>query len=155
MSDDEDDSSPATETQPLPYSPNTPYIAHMNEGSAVCPNYTPVFDEELEKFGAYFSLPSEADPTPDSLCEIFFPDSMLETWLKATTEYAASRLPVSRRVKVTKAHLCWFIAMIYYTGIVKLPSKDDYFQVEKDDDFWPFHPAIHLSYRMFCFATFI
>jgi len=40
---------------------------------------------------------------------------------------------------VTPSHIAFFIAMYYYSGIVRVPSKDDYWR--QQNDFWPVHPV--------------
>jgi hypothetical protein len=34
-------------------------------------------------------------------------------------------------------------------GVIRLPSKEDYFESTDDEEFWPKHPAIKLSFSMF------
>jgi len=133
------------EAEQLPYSTNTPYITHMNKEAA----YQPLFPGEINEFGPSFELPMGLSFSPASFSGLFFTDDLLAEWAEATNAYAASRLPRSRRKKVTKSTILRFFAIIYYMGVVRLPSKEDYFEATEDDDFWPEHPAIKLSYSMF------
>ena len=106
------------------YSPVVPLIKTVEYLVDFQPNYEPVWDvNDLSKFHrAVFSKSLgrrsalTVDPTPTSMVESFFPDSLLESWCKTTMAYAASRLPPSRRLTVTPTHMCYFLAMYYYMG---------------------------------------
>jgi hypothetical protein len=88
------------------------------------------------------------DPSPAVMTEVFFPDSLLEEMATKTNSYARSRLPPSKLVKVKASIICYFLAMYYYMGVVRLPSKEDYWRM--DHSFWPVHPpAQNISRDMF------
>jgi len=131
------------EAEQLPYSTNTPYITHMNKEAA----YQPLFPGEINEFGPSFELPMGLSFSPASFSGLFFTDDLLAEWAEATNAYAASRLPRSRRKKVTKSTILRFFAIIYYMGVVRLPSKEDYFEATEDDDFWPVWRNFHMTYH--------
>jgi hypothetical protein len=79
-----------------------------------------------------------AAASPEVLADMYFPDSWLIYMATKTNSYAKSRLPPSKLVEITPSDICYFLAMYYYMGIVRLPSKDDYWR--SDHSFWPVHP---------------
>ena len=150
----DDDLSTVSSVLELLYTPNTPLISHMHHGDddpeKIDP-YTPIFTGERQEFGPNFLLPTGCDHTVPAVSELFLPDNMLDGWVIATNAYAASRLSRRRCRDVSRAHILRFIATVMYMGVVRLPSKDDYF-VDPDDqtsDFWPRHSPIKLTHAMF------
>jgi hypothetical protein len=141
----DDDNGAAPGDEEFPYSPNTAscIVHRMNAGDDLGQVSRRVFDTELETFRPYFSMPGQVDATAAALLDVFLPETLLDKWVMATTAYSDSRLTVSRRMKVQKQHILRFIAIIYYTGIVHLPSKEDYFP-EPEACFWPSHPSVKL-----------
>ena len=86
-------------------------------------------------------------PSPMTLSEMFFPDSMIDCMVAKTNSYARSRLPPSQIKDVTRAELLRFLGLYYYMGLVKLPNKRDYW---KQDDLWPsHHPALTITRARF------
>lgn len=150
--DDDDDSSAVSSVLPLNYTASTPFITHLNHGgdnpNAIDP-YVPIFEGERQIFEALFLLPNGCDPSPSSVCELFLPDSLLDAWVSCTNAYAASRLHPQRLRYVSRMHLLRFISTIMYMGVVRLPSKDDYFIYDDDESFWPKHKTILLTNSMF------
>jgi hypothetical protein len=68
--------------------------------------------------------------------------------LRFSAEYAAGRLPPEKRRTITRSDLLHFIAAIHHMGLVKLPSKDDYFRAGVES-VWPIHPAIMVTKNHF------
>ena len=85
------------------------------------------------------------EPGPLTLTEMFFPDSVLDHMVEKTNAYAASRLPPSKRQPVNRAELLRFLAIYYFMGLVRLPSRKDYWKGSQDG-FWPLlQPCLTLS----------
>ena len=77
--------------------------------------------------------------TPTTLNELFLPDVFIDKVVLATNAYARSQLPPSKVEPVGRAEILWFIALYNYFGLVRLPSKQDYWKA--DHTIWPVHPA--------------
>ena len=121
--------------------PRAELVWDINDGSNF---HAPAFSVANGRRSSVFSI----EPNPTVMVENFFPDKLLEDIAAKTMGYAAGLLPPSRRRKITPSHVSYFLAMYYYMGVVKLPSKRDYWR--RDDDFWPVHkPAQNISRDMF------
>ena len=91
----------------------------------------------------------DLEPSALSFCELFFPDPLIDTMVEKTNSYATSRLPPSRREPINRAELLRFFAIYYYMGLVRLPSRRDYWK-GGNDGFWPaHHPCMALSRERF------
>ncbi len=135
------------------HSQYTPHLPHAPWGRRSRENRSLHSDFHWRKTGVWskFSSPTGCDHTAPAVSELFLPDNMLDGWVIATNAYAASRLSRRRCRDVSRAHILRFIATVMYMGVVRLPSKDDYF-VDPDDqtsDFWPRHSPIKLTHAMF------
>ena len=47
----------------------------------------------------------DLEPSALTMCELFFPDHLLDTMVEKTNSYAASKLPPSRREPVNRAEI--------------------------------------------------
>ena len=130
-----------------PYNPMKPLVKSVKYADRLRPQFRPVWDINdsaafhkptfSKTYGKRSTLPIE--PSATVLVESFFPDSLLEEMAMKTNQYAASLLPQSKRIEIRPADICYFLAMYYYMGIAKLPSKTDYWR--SDHNFWPIHPV--------------
>jgi hypothetical protein len=120
----------------------------LKEGEEA-PKFSKIFNiDEIEKFGPYFHLPNSLEATPATLCELYWPDHLIQTFCDCTNAYARERLPRNKRKRVGKAEMLRFLASIYYMGLVQLPAKEDYIGTE-GSSVWPNHHAIQLDRPMF------
>jgi hypothetical protein len=86
--------------------------------------------------------------TVTAVTETFLPDTLLDQWVKCTNRYAAAHLPPGRRKEVSLPEILRFLATIQYMGVVRLPSKQDYFPGNRSDEL-PAHHAILLNKTRF------
>lgn len=141
-----DDDSAATEDS---YSPSRPFITHLDYADGSPVEYTPLHLGELPQFGPNFRLPAGIEPSPTALCEVFFPDTLLNDMVTATDDYARRRLSLRAFKSVSKSDLLEFFAAIYYMGVIRLPAKEDYFRGFDGSCIWRPHPAIHIKRHKF------
>ena len=138
--------------------PLIPLVKLVECRAAPQPDYVPIWDINdhnnfhhaafSESLGRRSSL--LLDPTASAMVELYFTDELLEVMASRTRQYAASRLPPSRRIDVQPQHIAYFLAMYYYQGIVRLPNKKDYWRA--DHSFWPVHPpAQNISRDMYMY----
>jgi hypothetical protein len=124
-SEDEDE-----EDDEFPYDPKTPFFVDLSYDRQP-PNvkyYKPLFlIDEITKFNPSFEMPQNVDASAGTLCELFLPDRLLDKWVRATTDYAASYLPRAKQRNINRADVCCFLAVIQYMGVCRLPAKKDYF----------------------------
>ena len=99
MDPQDDDSSSTASEESIPYSPSTPYIIDLEYDNGKSYEYEALFSKELVDFGPSFQLPQSVNATPEALCELFLPDSLLDRWVVCTNDYAASHLPPARHYK--------------------------------------------------------
>jgi Transposase IS4 len=130
------------------YDPSRPNITYLKYSDGKEVPYEPLFPLDGEKFSAAFVMPQGADPTPAALCEHYLPDWLLKRMVNSTTAYAASRLQPEKRQEVTESDILRFIAAISYMGVVRLPSKRDYFKASPTTIF-PQHHTIMLTRTKF------
>ena len=133
---------------PIYYNPSEPLWQRLPYRTGPQPVFTPLFDYfHHTKFGPSFQLPHGVDATPAALLELFLPDSLLDKWVESTNMYARMRLARDRVKPISRSELCRFLAIIFYMGVVRLPSKEDYWVV--DDDVLPTHHTLKLHYTRF------
>ena len=77
--------------------------------------------------------------TPTTLNELFLPDVFIDKVVSATNAYASAQLPPLKVEPVARVDILQFFALYYYFGLVRLPSKEDYWKA--DYSIWPIHPA--------------
>jgi hypothetical protein len=148
-SDDSGRSSPSDHEKAIPHILRKPQITHLNRGRRNDPTYIPVFSGEMNHFLACFTTPQGVAATASELYSLFLPDTLLDKWVESTNAYAND---VQKRIRVrtiTRAHLLRFFATIIYMGMVGCPSKEDYFQCNEENKFWPTHPAVKISFSLF------
>ena len=83
---------------------------------------------------------SYLDPTPSVLVDQFFPESLIQRLVNHSNAYTQEcrrrfpHLDVWKRkndcAPFTISSIFHFFAIIYYTGVVKLPCKDDYWSID-------------------------
>lgn len=132
------------------YTPDKPFIQTINYRNGRSVVYEPMelFPEGTDPFEPVFRLPNGVQPTPQALSELWLPDRLIKKIVTASNAYARKLLPRNQVVAVTEEEILRFLAVYYYMGVVRLPSKEDYFRQEPD--FWPVHAAIaNLSYKRF------
>ena len=140
-----------------PYDPLRPWVKTLDYEDGREVPYSKVWDvqDEDKHHQASFRILStsgrvvDIDPTPAVFAEIFFPDLLLDDFVKHTNAYATRRLPPVSLQDVSRAELLRFFAIYYYMGIVKLPNKRDYWK-GGTDDLWPSHyPCLKLNRTRF------
>lgn len=139
-----------------PYDISRPWQTPVEYDNGVVYEFEPLWDVSRPEnhHNIEFRLDSgrgelPLEPTPLTMSEIFFPDSLLDQMVDATNSYAASRLPPSKREPITRAELLRFYAIYYYMGLVRLPSRKDYWK-GGTDTFWPTHqPCLSLTRERF------
>ena len=87
------------------------------------------------------------DATPDALAEKYFPKDLIQKMVGASNAYRKRRKENEPNLKIwtdTKSSAIFtlgciyhFLALLYYFGIVKLPSKSDYWSTHS---WMPIHP---------------
>jgi hypothetical protein len=132
------------ENEQQEYDPVRPFVTQVpcyRNGDVV--NYSPIFDiETVVRHRPYFRLPDDGVNPVDALCHLFLPDRLLQKMVDSTNAYASERLPPERVKPVRKADVLKFFATIYYMGVLRMPSKEDYFptsyQLNREDmpDVW-------------------
>ena len=147
MDPQDDDSSSTASEESIPYSPSTPYIIDLEYDNGKSYEYEALFSKELVDFGPSFQLPQSVNATPEALCELFLPDSLLDRWVVCTNDYAASHLPPARQRVITRMDILRFLSAVSYMGVVRLPAKADYFA--KDNDVFPHNHAITINQTVF------
>lgn len=106
MDDQDDDSSGITELLEDFYTPTTPLVKHLNVGGANNGHYLPVFQGNTQRFLPTFMMPNDVDPSVETVSLLYFPDNLLDRWVKCTNDYARSQITSTRKQRpVTKAHL--------------------------------------------------
>jgi Transposase IS4 len=153
---DEDASDDDSEPLQADYDPYTPFITYLEHRDGTVPEYSPVHDGEISQFGPYFRIPGGAEIGVESLMQMFFPDWLLEQMVVCTRAYAESRLTFKKLKEIGKADILRFIAALYYMGVVRMPSKFDYFftgYVKSDvPDVWPLHSSgVKINKTMFIY----
>jgi Transposase IS4 len=153
---DGDDSDDDSEPLQADYDPYTPFITYLEQRDGTVPEYSPVHDGEISQFGPYFRIPGGAEIGVESLMQMFFPDWLLEQMVECTRAYAESRLTFKKLKEIDKADVLRFIAALYYMGVVRMPSKFDYFftgYVKSDvPDVWPLHSSgVKINKTMFIY----
>jgi len=131
------------------YTPLKPFVQHVEYENGEQVPYRRVWDATnyLLHHEAQFSLGGNGlsrseirlDPTPMTLSEMYFPDSLVDHFVTKTNSYARSWLPPSQLEPVTRAEMLRFIAFYYYMGLVRLPNRRDYW---RQDDLWPLHQPL-------------
>ena len=129
------------------YDPLTPYVFDIEYDVGEQPVFHPVLPKDHTTFGPSFQLPHGVDATPGALFELFLPDQLLDGWVASTNLYSRARLARDRVNPVTRPELLRFLAIIYYMGVVRLPSKADYFLAS--DGVLPVHHVLKLSRKRF------
>ena len=112
-----------------------------------CPDYAPLFDRsEIQFRSSRFEMPQRITPSVDALQRMFWPDHVISDMVRCTNAYAKDNIAPSRYKEVKDEEMFKFFAAITYMGVVRLPSKEDYF-----DDRFGKHPTIHLSKTRFLY----
>lgn len=115
---------------------------------------------EKDKHDAKFVLPSPA-PRPSDVKEVImalnrlcFPTKFIEKlWLHTLQYVDAKKVPGGKRFKICVPDIFHFYSMVYYFGLVRLPSKENYW-ANHDLDILPAHPVCHarkMTYRKFVY----
>lgn len=125
------------------YTPSTPFVVNVPYEDGSDPVYEPIELPQNERFSAAFVLPEGFKPLPASLSELFLPDSLIDLTVERTNNYLAKCLPPDQVQPVDRTEILRFFAMYYYTGLVKLPAKRDYWKLQSSS-LWPFHPITKL-----------
>ena len=96
-------------------------------------------------FDGEYGLKETKEPTAENLMHKYFPFYLIDEWVKASNLYIAERKVSEPHLwmwtkkwssDITHGNLYHFLAIIYYMGICKLPSKTDYWSTHK---FMPKH----------------
>ena len=142
-------SHPTRDYQPSRTAPDhNPLEVRIVEYDTKTHKYTPIIKRETLNFrGPRFQLPSNLEPSPRVLSELYFPDDMIDHIVHCSNEYALKKVAPGRFSEVTPADIYRFMAAITYMGIVKLPAKEDYFPPV--DGWFPPHPHIKLTKTRF------
>ena len=100
------------------------------------PNFKPVPTKFEVKLKNHRGRSIPVNPTPSVLADLFFPPSIIDHITKSSNQYRHDRqtenpdLAIWKRKTVSApfTHSCvyQFIAILYYFGIVRLPSRRDY-----------------------------
>ena len=123
----------------MSYSPTHPFIVPLESAHEYEPLSLPAVLRHRPVFGG---LPRGVPYDPTQLCHSFLPDSLIDSIAQSTNSYAQDKMLIAE--DVTPAEILKFCAIYYYMGMVRLPSKRDYWK--RPGDIWPFHPvAAHLS----------
>lgn len=136
-----------------PYTPNKPWVKlHVEEGQYFSSTYTPLHVNRVD-FDPAFGIPHGVDATPEALCELFLPESTISRIVTSTQAYANNKVTLRNHYPVDKPSILRLLASIMYMGLVRLPSKRDYFRVDGLDDqaIWPHHATIKLARNHFDF----
>ena len=135
----------------------SPQLVDMRTGTKKKKVFVPVFDIEDEEFeyGEISFLVKNDDglpivnPTEMEVLNKFLPDSLIREWSKTTNHYLTKRKTNqpdlkfwqrSSSRKVTASEIMKFLGIIHYMGLVKLPSKRDYWST---NPLMPFHQFIN------------
>ena len=123
-------------------------------------NYTPVVDVDSKKFKPsktifrlYDEKNNEVPPTVENLVQHYFGNDMVENLVNSSNAYMYERKrrepnrACFKRTQTSKQFtaetIYHFIAILYYFGVVKLPSKVDYWDVQS---IWmPSHPICNVN----------
>ena len=121
----------------------SPQLVDMRPGGEKKKVFVPVFDIEDDEFefGETVFLVKDdvgrpiVNPTEMEVLNKFLPDSLIREWAKTTNHYITKRRTNEPHLKywqttssrkVTASEIMKFIGIIHYMGVVKLPSKRDY-----------------------------
>ena len=69
------------------------------------------------------------------MSRLWIPDSLLKEICQNSDDYALLHCTLSKYKRIKKEELLRFLTIYYYMGIVRLPSKDDYWR--KPSHIWP------------------
>lgn len=122
------------------------------------PDVTPLFSISNERrLPLQFAFPRELgapDPSPEHLCEFFFPDSFIDNVAESTRRYVRAKMTGNDLLRrdIESSDILRFFAAITYMGVVKLDNRRDYFQPSMS---FPPHPFLEgLSYDRFTFIWY-
>jgi len=89
------------------------------------------------------------EPAVGTILDRFFPDFFIKETVENSNDYVKHRRTLQPDLKIWKdkkisapydnSSVYHLFACLYYMGIVKLPSKSDYFC---DSGYWPYHPVM-------------
>eukprot|EP00957_Ditylum_brightwellii_P025940 1962023-Ditylum_brightwellii.AAC.1 len=88
------------------------------------------------------------EPVVSTILDQFFPEFFIKEMVDTSNDYIKHRRTLQPILKIWKdkkiiapfddSSMFHFFACLYYIGIVKLPSKSDYFC---DSGYWPYYPV--------------
>ena len=143
------DDAAAEDTERSAYTASRPFINVLEYESGDIPAYDRVSLRNGRAFRPQFAQPAGLTPTASNLSEVFLPDELIDEIATQTSSCARARLPPSRLLTVGRAEMLQFFAMYYYMGLVRLPSKCDYWR-DGELPVWPHHPiTAHITWRKF------
>jgi hypothetical protein len=122
------------------------------------PTVTPLFSlHEERRLPIRFAFPAELgtpEPSPDVLCQFFFPDSFIDNVAETTRLYANAKMNGRDRLRkeVASSDILRFFSAIVYMGVVKLDNRKHYFHPPLA---FPPHPFLDgLPYDRFAFIWY-
>ena len=84
--------------------------------------YTPMPLPEYERHDIKFNLHSDSpEACAFELSHIYIKDDLIANLVRGTNRYACNRLPASKVRTVTAPDILYFLAFLYYMGLVRLP----------------------------------
>ena len=124
------------------YSPKEPSVVFVERKKKEGDEDVPIDFEPMEipdQFDASFMLPRGVQPTASAMVDMFLSDRFCDRVVKATNNYAKKNTSKRRFVSVKRKDILNFFGVYQYMGLVRLPSKDDYFE---NNGNWPIHPLM-------------
>ena len=136
-------------------------------------DYVPVFDLKSDNFVSTQTslklgirkqqrgpMKFVEEPAVGTILDRFFPDFFIKETVENSNDYVKHRRTLQPDLKIWKdkkisapydnSSVYHLFACLYYMGIVKLPSKSDYFC---DSGYWPYHPVMReLGMTCDCFT---
>ena len=135
-SEDEDDGD---------YHPYTPLVKEVLYKDGTQETYKPMTISADDQHEAKVSMPLNIDVSVASIQEMFLPDPFLKSIVRNSNLYG--RTKGDSFVPITYGDVLQFLAVVLYMGVVKLPSKEDYWN---NTGMWPKHfPCEHFPYTRF------
>lgn len=121
------------------YTPYRPYVTELEHEDGSRPAYQPFALPQSGRFGPSYMLPEGLEATPAALSQLFLPDDLIDTIVLKTRAHAHARLPPGQLKNIERKDILRFLAIYFYMGLVKLPSKKDYWRAG-ESAVWPVHP---------------
>ena len=83
----QDSDSSTSSTFNPPYDGMRPWAREVLRDDGTYYDYTPIFEESGQTtFSIYLTMPQSVDATPAALTELFFSDTLLDSWVKCANE---------------------------------------------------------------------